>query len=579
MALHSTLLILRAELRQMLNGAVGKGSRRSKLLKLAKGWAGYAAMLAVALAIGWGVYRFTAGMNATLANYSDIARLIWVNLLSSISLAVFIMLFMTGISVVFQSMFEAGDVRFLLSTPLPAGSIVGAKLTMAAVTNLMAVAPFLYPIWAGWGAALGAPASFYLLVFVAMVLAVVLFNAIVAMLVMAIMRYVGSAKMRQVILVGSLVLGFLVFAVFQLFSAAMSRHGAINYADVAQIAQGLKLGSQSWSPHIWMLKTSLLTMEGYGYSVWTSLLPLALSAVLTTMAALALARHAFVVGWGNAKESAGTRAKHGTAIAPASMRTLISRHRGAGWAIFARDLTMVLRQPVLWYGMLVAIVGSAFFLYNISGPGGASDEHVGVMKAMIMMIFTMMASVTTGQFSGMAVSLDGEALWLMKAAPVSPTTYYRAKLAFATVRGAIVLTVLLVGTSFVAAAPQYPLYLSLPAGLAILSALAALMVMSDAIKPNFDIRLSAAGRGGGGKQDPVKSLVSTLGSMAGSVVMGGTFLFAAYYSELRWFAGWSATAAMALSLGVIAVLATVTHIVAGRISVGHVRALFGGGRR
>lgn len=574
MALRSTLLILKAEIRQMINGSVGKGPRRSKFRKLLKGWSGYLVLLAVAVGIGRAAYGFTAGMNATLADYSDIARLIWVNLLSSISLGVFVMLFMTGISVVFQSMFEAGDIRFLLSTPLPAGSIVGAKLAMAAFTNLVAIAPFLYPIWAGWGAASGAPVSFYLLVLVAMILAVVLFNALVAMLVMVIMRYVSSARMRQVILVGSLVIGFLVFAVFQLFSATMARNnGALNYTDVAQIAQGLKMGLQSWSPHIWMLKSSLLTMPGYGYSVWTSLVPLVASAALVTAAAVALAKRAFVVGWGNAKETTSGRGKR-AAAAHGSTRTLINRHQGAGWAIFARDLTMVLRQPVLWYGVLVAIVGAAFFLYNISGPGGSSEERAGVMKAMIMMIFTMMSAVTTGQFSGVAVSLDGEALWLMKAAPISSTTYYRAKLAFATAPGALVLTVLLVGTRFLAAIPQYPLYLSLPAGLAMLSALAALMVMADAIKPNFSIRLSGAGRGN--KQDPAKALLSTFGSMAGSVIMGGLFLFAAYYNELRWFAHWSEGAALALSLAVTAVLASVIHLIAGRIAVRRVRGLFSG---
>lgn len=575
MALHSTLLILKAELRQMINGSVGKGPRRSKLLKLLKGWSGYLVLLAVAVGIGRGVYGFAAGMNATLADYSDIARLIWVNLLSSISLGVFIMLFMTGISVVFQSMFEAGDVKFLLSTPMPAGSIVGAKLTMSAITNLMTVAPFLYPIWAGWGAASGAPVSFYVLSFIAMLLAVILFNAIVAMLVMVIMRYVGSAKMRQVILVGSLVLGFIVFAVFQVFSSTMARNnGSINYADVAQMAQGLNMSSQSWSPHIWMLKSSLLTMPGYGYSVWTSLVPLAVSALLATMAAVALARHAFVVGWSNAKESASSKGKRGVPLAPGSVRTLISRHDGAGWAIFARDLTMVLRQPVLWYGMLVAIVGSAFFVYNISSPTGASNEREAVMKAMIMMMLTMMSAVATGQFSGIAVSLDGEALWLMKAAPISPATYYGAKLAFATAPGAIVLTLLLVGVSFVARIPQYPLYLSLPVGIAMLSALAAMMVMTDAIKPNFNIRLSGVGQQN--KQDPVKAMVSTFGSMLGSVAMGAVFLFNAYYGELRWFSGWTGTAAMVFSLTVTAVIIGVAHLIAGRVAVRRVRALFRG---
>jgi hypothetical protein len=575
MALHSTLLILKAELRQMLNGSVGKGPHRGGLMKIFKGWAGYLVLLLVAAAMGRGVYGFTTGMNAALAGYSDIARLIWVNLLASISLAGFIMLFMTGFSVVFHSMFEAGDVRFLLSTPLPAGSVVGAKLAMVTVINLLSIAPFLYPIWAGWGAASGAPVSFYFMVLVAMVLAVVLFNALVSMLVMVIMRYIGSARMRQLILLGSLVAAFLVFAGFQLFSATMSRQdGAINYANVAEIAQGLKMGSQSWSPHIWMLKASLLTMPGYGYSVWTSLVPLAAAAALAAGAAVTLARHAFLVGWGNSRESARPGGKSATSSKSGYMRTLVNRHSGAGWAIFARDLTITMRQPVLWYGVAVAIVGSVVFLHNVSGSWGADGERVRTMRAMIMMILTMMAALSTGRFSETAVSLDGEALWFMKSAPIGAVTYYRAKLAFSTLPGAIVFVVLLLGTSLLTQAPQYPLYISLPSGLAVISALSALMLMLDAIKPNFDMRLSGGDRSGR-KQDPVKTLVSTFGSLIGSVLMGAVLLFPAYYSKLRWFAGWSDTAALALALAVVALLVSVTHLIAARVSVRRVRALLG----
>ena len=159
MALRSTLLILRAELRQMLNGSVGSVVKGLGLGRRV-GPLAYLALLVVAAAIARGVYGFTIGLNAALAASPDVARLIWVNLLSSVSLAVFIMLLMSGFSVVFQSLFEAGDVRFLLSTPLPAGSIVAAKLAMATVTNLLSVSPCLYPVWAGWGAASGAPVSF-----------------------------------------------------------------------------------------------------------------------------------------------------------------------------------------------------------------------------------------------------------------------------------------------------------------------------------------------------------------------------------------------------------------------------------
>ena len=572
MALDKALVILGAEFRQFLNGTAGTGTRRSKVTKLLKSWGGYVVLLAIAFFIGRGVFNFTKGMNDALAAYPDVARLIWVNLLSAASLTVFIMLFMTGISVVYQSLYEAGDVKFLLSTPAPIGSVVGAKLTMSLVTNIISVLPFLYPIWIGFGAGSGAPASFYILVLLSILLAVAMFNAIVALVVMLIMRYVPSAKMRQVIMVGSLVVGFIIFAATQVFSATMSRNNGLSFEDIANVAQGVSLGKMAWLPHVWMLKTALLTMPGYGYSVWTSLAPLAAAAVLMTWGVIYISARAFVGGWSHARETEPVRRKP-TAPVGDVRRSFIVRRRGAGWAIFARDLTIILRHPVMWYGVLVSIVGSAFFVFNISGSSGGQGG--ALIRELVVVIFTMMAGVSTGQCAGMAISLDGEGLWLMKSAPVSPATYYRAKLAFATAPGAIVLTVLFVGLSFVKAVPQHPLYESLPVGLAMLSVLTALAVMSDAIKPNFNIRLSAAGNQK--KQDTGKALMVTFGSQAGSLLLGGVFAFPAYYSRIPWFAGWTATTAKVISLCLLAVMVIATQFIAARVSIKRIRILFRGG--
>ncbi len=257
--MDKALVILGAEFRQFLNGSVGTGARRSKIRKLLKSWGGYAILLAIAIFIGRGVYKFAAGMNAALVDYPDIARLIWVNLLSAASLTVFIMLFMTGVSVVYQSLYEAGDVKFLLGTPAPVGAVVGAKLVMSLVTNLLSILPFLYPVWIGFGAASHAPVSFYVLVLLSQLLAAAMFTSFVALVVMVIMRYIPSPKMRQVILVGSLVIGFAIFAGTQAFSAAMSRNNGLSFEDIARIAQGVNLGRAAWLPHVWMLKTALLT--------------------------------------------------------------------------------------------------------------------------------------------------------------------------------------------------------------------------------------------------------------------------------------------------------------------------------
>jgi len=103
----------------------------------------------------------------------------------------------------------------------------------------------------------------------------------------------------------------------------------------------------------------------------------------------------------------------------------------------------------------------------------------------------------------------------------------------------------------------------------------ALSVMSDAIKPNFSVRLSATGNQK--QKDPGKALLVTFGSQIGSAALGAVFAFPTYYSRIRWFSDWTDATARAVSLGLLAVLVVVAHAVAARVSIKRIRLLFSGG--
>ena len=100
-------------------------------------------------------------------------------------------------------------------------------------------------------------------------------------------------------------------------------------------------------------------------------------------------------------------------------------------------------------------------------------------------------------------------------------------------------------------------------------------VMSDAIKPNFNVRLSSTGNRK--QRDAGKALLVTFGSQIGSVALGAVFAFPTYYSRIQLFSGWTDVTAGAVSLGLLAVLVVVAHVAAARVSIKRIRLLFSGG--
>ncbi|MEA4882448.1 MAG: hypothetical protein VB144_02090 [Clostridia bacterium] len=577
--MNRTLIILGAELRQIWNATVHGDARKKRSNRLIKAIFGYAVILAVMVGLGVGSHKLSSAISRGLTGYPDLARVIGVNLLAAMSMTVFIMLFMTGVSVVHSALYEAGDLKFLLAAPVPVGSVVSAKLVIALVTNLMAIIPFVYPIWAGYGAGMGAPALFYFASLLSMVMAAVLFTAVVAMIVMLIMRYIPSQKMKQLILVGSLVMGFAFVLVSQVFSAYMSRSNGIDFVAMAQSAGKWGLDKIAWMPHVWVVKTALLGTPGFRFSVWESILPLAAVSLGSFAMAARLATTAFLGGWSSSREvdSAKSGRRRESLANGASMpSTLIGRYPGQVWGVVAKDITVNLRLPTMWYGVLVSLVAAAFLMYNMSFGARQSGPEAEIMfRDLILFMTIMLAAVSTGQVASMGISMDGEGLWLLKSAPVRPGLYYSAKLMAGAVPSAFIVSILMIGAAFVRSVPQYPLYISLPVAYAAVSLLAAFQVMLDALRPNFAIRVSGSA-GAQKRGDAGKALILVGIGQLGTAAIGAIFAFPHYYTRIRLFAGMSSAVAASLGYGLFAVIVVLGHLISRRLAVGSIQSIMAG---
>jgi hypothetical protein len=591
-----TLLILGVELRQAFRAGSSADGKSSRAKRIARNIMGYAVLLTIAVFMGRGAYNIAANLSEELAACPNVVRTVWVNLMSGLSLGIFIMFFMTGVSVVYQTLYESGDLKFLLSTPTPAGSVVAAKLIVALVRNLMAIVPFMYPVWVGYGAGSGAPVSFYIMSLLAIVFAALLFTAVVAIFVMLVMRIIPTQKMRQIIMIGSLAVGFAFVVVFQVFNAKMARSNGLDTAQLAQAAQGWGLGNTWYLPHVWVVKTALLTTSEFGFSFAESLLPLAVTAVGAFASVIGLSTKAFLAGWSAAREvEKGRKKPNGRrrrrallrigrkvagddlaeGVSPALSDTMIRRHVSQGWGIFAKDLTILMRQPVIWYSVLVALVASGFYIYNMSYGMRSGDvgSMVGLMKDIVLFVLVMMSTISSSQMAGMCISMDGESLWAIRSMPIEPGTYYNSKMALAMLPGSAVFTVLALAMTFVSDLPQYPLYVSLPVGYAAISMLGSIGLMFDAIKPNFTIRMSGAG---GPKRDASKALISMGVSLVGTFLLGVAFAFKGYYSSFSILAGIDRQVATCISVIAFAAIVVAGHVVARSIAIGNIKRMLRG---
>lgn len=565
--MKQTMLLLKAEWRMMFNSMFRSDKKGIK--RLLFGLIGVAAMVYLAWLIGVGVSSLITFVTGLLSDYPELVMMTKVNILSAMALALFFLMFITGFTSIYSSLFESGDMRFLMGTPVGIGAIYSAKFLKAFWTNLVSILPFNLPVWIGFGLASDVGPMYYIMTVVAMILAVLMFTSVVAMVVMMISRYVSSQKMKQLVMVGSLALGVILVIAIQLLSSVMSRSQGIDLENLAASVGGWGLGSQWFLPHVWVVKAPLAMVEGYGFSLLESLVPLVVFSMGAFLISVKVAQRVFLKGWSSSREFGDAKKSKG-----ASGKTVKSAgigfntFKGQFGSIFYKDLLVWKRQPVLWYGVLIAGIALAFFMFNMSAPGmdGAAEEGFSIIREMLLFMIVFMCSYSSGGLSVFSVSMDGEGIWLLKSSPISPRKYYLAKMAVVMAPGTVIAVLAIVGMALFSGLPQYPIYISLPMAIATLSVITAMQLLTDIVKPNFNLKIAGFG-GGKAMNDPFKSIVLVFSSMISSVVLVALFALPSYYTFIPFLSGLSVFAVTAIAWSSFVVLVYALHVVIGRIAV------------
>ncbi len=565
--MKQTMLLLKAECRMMFNSMFRSDKKGIK--RLLFGLIGVAAMVYLAWLIGVGVSSLITFVTGLLSDYPELVMMTKVNILSAMALALFFLMFITGFTSIYSSLFESGDMRFLMGTPVGIGAIYSAKFLKAFWTNLVSILPFNLPVWIGFGLASDVGPMYYIMTVVAMILAVLMFTSVVAMVVMMISRYVSSQKMKQLVMVGSLALGVILVIAIQLLSSVMSRSQGIDLENLAASVGGWGLGSQWFLPHVWVVKAPLAMVEGYGFSLLESLVPLVVFSVGAFLISVKVAQRVFLKGWSSSREFGDAKKSKG-----ASGKTVKSAgigfntFKGQFGSIFYKDLLVWKRQPVLWYVVLIAGIALAFFMFNMSAPGmdGAAEEGFSIIREMLLFMIVFMCSYSSGGLSVFSVSMDGEGIWLLKSSPISPRKYYLAKMAVVMAPGTVIAVLAIVGMALFSGLPQYPIYISLPMAIATLSVITAMQLLTDIVKPNFNLKIAGFG-GGKAMNDPFKSIVLVFSSMISSVVLVALFALPSYYTFIPFLSGLSVFSVTAIAWSSFVVLVYALHVVIGRIAV------------
>ncbi len=546
--MREAALILKYDLLAMRNSLIQGG-----LKKALPGSIGILVTLMLAFFIGSGGYKMTRLTRTILDSNPEMMYATEFNLIAGASLAIFVLLLLTGFRVIYQNFYESEDLFFLLATPLSTGSIFGVKFLHSFNQNLLMLLPFTGALWVGYGLGVEAPPIYYLLAFLTLLLANAIFTALASLLLLLISGLVSSQKMKQFLTVGSMLFVLVIVLASQYYSS-LSMRMRVEPGSLLEVVAGWNSGATSLLPHIWISKSLLLTIPGFSFSFTESLLPLILLTLVMTLAALALARRSFISGWSFSHDYAPARN-------PARKKPL--RIFGGLGGVVKKDLLTFKRLPLVWYNLLVVLIIMGFMGFNLaSNTGGSASFTRGLLLFMLLLITAQIGS----NLSTYALSMEGSSWWVLQQSPLQPAALYRAKLLSTSIPSLLNSVTVLLVLYLIPGVPMYPWYFTIPVLVLSISLFSSLCLLLDIYGPNFEIGLP---QGGSSRSRRSARSGKTLGAMFLLTITAGLIFallsFSSYAKFLPVFSTLSPTFQYSIGIALFLLVVTVGDYICYRM--------------
>jgi ABC-2 type transport system permease protein len=343
----------------------------------------------------------------------------------------FILILITSFGLLLQALYLAGDMDFLLSSPLPMRAVFLSKQMQAILPNYGLVLLIGLPVLFGLGISQGYNLLYYPLVVIVLTLMAFIAAGLASLVVMVVVRIFPARRVAEV-------LGFFVAVI----SMLCSQTGQLtNFVDVSgeQATQALSLLGRinsPYSPLAWA-GSSLTAIGQRNWLPGVGLLAITIGlGVIIFLVSLNAAERLYFSGWASVRTSSRrskkTRRQPSKSPTRSLMASIPRRLLPAPvQAILIKDL-LVLRRDLRNMSQLVTplIIGIVYAVMLVRGgnepPPGRGDAPAVVMEVLnnILVYANVGISLFIGwsllsRLAGMSFSLEGKQYWLLKTAPVS----------------------------------------------------------------------------------------------------------------------------------------------------------------
>ena len=340
------------------------------------------------------------------------------HLLGTVLLTALSTLAFSSLSTSLSALFLSRDLPLLLSSPIPTAAVFSTKQAEAWVQASYMVWLAVIPALWGYGAAVGAPTPYFLLVSAAMLLASVAPTCLGSFVILFLVRRFPARRLHQALSFSGLVLLILLVSMLRLLRPeALLQAGSLEElagaAGRMAVPGGASLGAG------WLARSMMASAAGSQGQMLQALAAISLLATLGISGLAVAERRLYRAGW-NRSRSAGVPS-------PAS------RIRRSGWtwrpmlgrraaALARKDLRIFVRDPSRWSQLVLVGALVLVYLFNIANLPAVPTAR-GLVAFLNLALTGFVLAAVGLRFAFTAASQEGAAITLLRCSPVGMGRY------------------------------------------------------------------------------------------------------------------------------------------------------------
>jgi len=378
-----------------------------------------------------GAFYFARIVTWYLLDYIRIGLFLFHRFIAIVLFVFFLAVSAGNVVVSFSTLYRSPEMGFLLSQPVPYTTIFLVKFLDNFFYSSGTLFLASFAVLLGYGSHFGLAWYFYpAILFGVMVPYMLLAGSLAVIVLLAVMKFAAVVNFR--ILIGCVIAGYVlqIAGYFTLTSPVALVKDVMRYYPFVNAYYGdLDPALTRFLPNYWAAQALYFWITGYGAGVAANLAALVLTSLAGFVGAILLGGRYFYATWLTSITLKNQPRRGRTASLPIFHFERPSRLRPHAEAILKKEYWMFLRDPSQWIHAVV--LAGLLLVFIVSVAGMQLKVEAPDLRAIIyIVIFVfnafLLASIAL-RFAFPLVSLEGQAYWSLRSAPIRPSTMYWIK--------------------------------------------------------------------------------------------------------------------------------------------------------